>query len=137
MPEKYQKLFLVPKAFRYSMEFILGPVTILQNLIRLVVEKYKAGKTGLSRSRSYKGQNSQNEGKFEKCEKLFEFNCDVHLQLLTWSLSIDSFVIFIHLFYLASASFASDVQGKTILYYIFNPLVPYLRLFHGFRVRRK
>lgn len=94
------------------MEFILGPVTIIQNLINLVVEKYKAGKTGLSRTRSYKGQNSENELKFDECERLFDLNCDVYLQLLTWSLSIDSFVIFTHLFYLSTNSFISDVQGE-------------------------
>ena len=114
------KTVKVPKAFRYSMEFILGPVTIIQNLINLVVEKYKAGKTGLSRTRSYRGQNSENEMKFDKCEKLFDLNCDVYLQLLTWSLSIDSFVIFTHLFYLSTNSFISDVQGDFFYTKIFK-----------------
>ena len=108
------------------MEFILGPVTIIQNLINLVVEKYKAGKTGLSRTRSYKGQNSENEMKFDKCERLFDLNCDVHLQLLTWSLSIDSFVIFTHLFYLSTNSFISDVQGEEFCLIKSISLMPFM-----------
>lgn len=99
---------ILPTAFRILAEFVLAPVFIVQKLVTLVSQKYLIG---LQNTKSFQNSKKIRDEEYDKWENVFMLELDIHSELFTWSLTVDSMVAFIHLFYLNTESFLNDVQS--------------------------